>query len=68
MGRMCVATAGMINAQEGINALEATFAVASSITAYVYNARYFHVRTEQTHLVGKRIEVMYISPYSPQLI
>jgi transposase len=60
----------MVNAQTvllWIDRLEATFAEAERITVYVDNARYFHARLVQAHLVGKRVRFVYLPPYSPNL-
>jgi transposase len=61
---------GRVNAEtvcRFIDALEAAFAEAQSITVYVDNARYFHARLVKAYLIGKRVRFVYLPPYSPNL-
>jgi transposase len=65
-----VATQGSVNALTvlaWIDRLEAAFPEAERITVYVDNARYFHARLVKAHLVGKRVRLVYLPPYSPNL-
>ena len=65
-----IATDGMVTATtvvDWIDALEAAFPEAPTITVYVDNARYFHARLVKAHLVGKRVRFVYLPPYSPNL-
>lgn len=65
-----IRTEGMVNAEtvcRFIDALEAAFPQAETITVYVDNARYFHARLVKEYLVGKRVRFVYLPPYSPNL-
>ena len=60
----------MVNAQtvlDWIDALEAAFPEAEQITVYVDKARYFHARLVKVYLLGKRVQFVYLPPYSPNL-
>ena len=61
---------GMVNAEtvcRFIDALEAAFPEAETITVYVDNARYFHARLVKAYLRDKRVRFVYLPPYSPNL-
>ena len=65
-----IATPGTVHALtviDWIDALEAAFPDAQTITVYVDNARYFHARLVKAHLAGKRVRLVYLPPYSPNL-
>lgn len=61
---------GSVNArtvQELIDALQAAFPEAERITVYVDNARYFHARLVKAYLRGKRVRLVFLPAYSPNL-
>jgi len=65
-----VSVTGSVNAQTVLaflDRLEAAFPEAERITVYVDNARYFHARLVKAYLVGKRVRLIYLPAYSPNL-
>jgi len=68
--QVSIRTEGTVNAEtvcRFLDALEAAFAEAECITVYVDNARYFHARLVKAYLIGKRVRLVYLPPYSPNL-
>ncbi len=47
--------------------MEQAYPDAERITVYSDNARYFHACLLKAHLVGKRVQFVYLPPYSPNL-
>lgn len=68
--QVSIRTEGTVNAEtvcQFIDAIEAAFPEAERITVYVDNARYFHARLVKAYLIGKRVRLVYLPPYSPNL-